>query len=411
MTWTPVVTVTIAGTDYTGDTIDLIQLRRGRNTVYTSVQPAVASITLLDKTGTGIVPTVADSVVVTLEDSGGTPVTLFVGEVSDWSTGIYDAGILNTAAAAIRVTAISNLAKLVRRQVFADGRSVEKDGERIEAIIVDALGQTWNDAQGTWNDYTTETWNTVDGAIDFSIIDSPGLYDIIALAAQTGGYNSGSIAGITGLSASGLLYETADGRIGYADGQRRATNAAAGYLALPAANLTASQLTTTSQIADLANSVVVTYGSNQQVTDEDIESIDLYTRFNQSLGTVLNDQGDAETLAELYLERHAYPFVSFESANVRLDQGLTNTLLDDLLAIEVNDAIEIDDLPATLGLSTFTGFVEGVVFNIDPYRTDLQLLVSAANLSLGPVIWQTVAGTIAWEDVDAALQWQDARSI
>jgi hypothetical protein len=411
MSWTPVVTVTIDGNDYTGDTVDLIRLTRGRNTVYTSVQPAVASITLLDKTGAGIVPTVADSVVVTLQDSAGSPVTLFVGEVSDWSTSIYDAGISNTAAAEIRVTAVSNLAKLFRRQVFDGGRSVEKDGERIEAIIVDALALRWNDTPGTWDSYSTETWDTIDTAIDYSIIDTPGLYDIVALAAQTGGYNSGSIAGITGLSASGLLYETADGRIGYADRERRFDNATAGYLDVPAAKLTASQLSTTSQIADLANSVVVTYGNNQQVTDQDTASIDQYSLFNQSLNTVLNDQSDAETLAELYLLRHAYPFVSFESANVRLDQGLDNTLLDNLLGIEVNDAVEIDGLPATLGLSTFTGFVEGVVFNIDPYRADLQLLISAANLSLGPVFWSAVGDTIAWNDVDPTLQWQDARSI
>jgi hypothetical protein len=410
MSWTPVVTVTIAGTDYTGDTVDLIRLTRGRNTVYTSVQPAVASITLLDKDGTGIVPNVADSVTVTVEDSTGNPVTLFVGEVSDWSTAIYDAGIQNSPAAQIRITALSNLARLFRRQVLAAGRSVEKDGDRVEAIILEGLGVSWSDAQGTWNDYTAETWESVDSAIDFSLIDTPGLYDIEALSAQTGGYNAGSTAGITGLSASGLLYETADGRIGYADALRRRNNAAAGYLAVPANTLSAAQISTTSQLADLANSVVVSYAGGE-VTDEDAVSIGLYTKYAQQLVTVLNDQGDAETFAEVFLERHAYPIIKFEAASLRLDQGLSNTLLDDLLAVEVNDAIEIDTLPATLGLTTFTGFVEGIIFNIDPYRAELQLLLSDTNLSVGPVFWAAAPNLLAWEDVNPVLQWQDARSI
>lgn len=410
MTWAPVLTVTIAGTDYTGNTVDLVQIRRGRNTVYTSVQPALATITLLDTDGSGIVPSVADSVTVTIEDSAGNPVTLFVGEVSDWSTSIYDAGIMNTTAARIRITALSSLARLFRRQVLADGRAVEKDGDRIEAILIEGLAQSWEDAQGIWNDYTTETWDTVDPDLNVADIDTPGLFDIEALPAQTGGYNASSTAGITGLSAGGLLYENADGSIGYADRLRRFNNASAGYVNIPASTLTAAAVSTSSQLADVANAVVVSYAGGE-VTDDDADSINVYGKFSQTLGTVLNNLGDAESLAELYLERHAFPTVQFDSATVRLDQGLSNTLLDNLLALEVNDAVEIDGLPVTLGLTTFTGFVEGVVVNVDPFRADMRLLVSSAKLSLGPVFWAAVANTIAWEDVPAALQWEDARSI
>lgn len=410
MTSTPVLTVTIAGTDFTGKTVNNVQLTRGRNNVYQSVQPAVAAITLLDTDGSGIVPSVADDVTVTLQDSAGSPVTLFVGEVSDWSTAIYDAGIMNTAAAAISITAVSSLARLFRRQVLADGRAVEKDGDRIEAILIEGLAQSWQEATGTWNDYTTETWDTVDPDLNVADIDTPGLFDIEALPAQTGGYNANSTAGITGLSAGGLLYENADGTIGYADRLRRFTNASAGYLNIPASTLTASAVSTSSQLADVANAVVVSYADGE-VTDEDTASIGEYGRFSQSLQTVLNNLGDAENLAELFLERHAFPTVQFDSATVRLDQGLTNTLLDNLLALEVNDAVEIDGLPITLGLTTFTGFVEGIVVNVDPFKSDMRLLVSSAELSLGPVFWAAVANTIAWEDVDAALQWQDARSI
>jgi len=409
MTWTPVVTVTIAGTEYTGNTVDVVQLRRGRANVYTTIQAAVASVTLYDFTGAGIVPTVASPMIVTLENTGGMPVTLFVGEVSDWQTTIYDAGIKNSAAASVKITAVSNLAKLQRRQVFATGRPVEKDGTRILDILLDGLGLSWEDATGVWDDFTAQTWATVDPTIDFSIVDTPGVYDIAALGAQDGGYSAGQIAGDAGLSAAGLLYETGDGRIGYADALRRFTNAQAGYLPVPAGVLSASGVTSNSQIADLATVVVVQYAGGE-VTESDTASINEFGRLTQTLATQLQNAPDAALRATGYLESHSQPTIQFENATVRLEQDLTGTLRDALIGIEVNDAIQIDSLPITLGLTTFAGFVEGMVFTIDPFRAAIDLTVSSANLSLGPLFWAALPA-IAWEDVSATLEWSQAGSL
>jgi hypothetical protein len=408
-TWSPVVTVTIAGTDFTGSTVDTVQLRRGRQTVYQNIQAAVASITLIDVAGTGIVPTVADSVVITLQDSAGAPVTLFVGEVSDFQTSIYDAGIRNSPAAQIRITAVSNLAKLQRRQVFATGRPVEKDGERVFDILIDGLALEWADATGTWDDLTTQTWATVDPAIDFTIVDTPGLFDIEALPALAEGYDAGQTAGEAGLSTGGLLYETADGRIGYADGTRRRANALAGYMQIPADVLTASQVTTSSQLADLANNVIVQYEAGE-VTVVDPVSVERFGKLTQQLNTILVNEPEATVFADAYLQAHSLPVISFESASIRLEQDMDDTLRNQLLGLEVNDAVEIDDLPVTLGLPSFAGFVEGVVVTIDPFRTNIDLLVSAANLSLGPLFWAALPA-IAWQDLPANLQWINAGSL
>jgi hypothetical protein len=386
-----------------------VQLRRGRQNVYTTVQAAVASITLLDIAGTGIVPTVADSLVVTLEDTAGTPVTLFVGEISDFATTIYDAGIRNAAAARIQITAVSNLAKLQRRQVFDTGRPVEMDGDRVLAILLDGLGVPWEEAAGVWDDYTTETWATFEPGIDFSIVDTPGLFDIAGLDPQDGGYSAGQIAGQAGLSANGLLYETGDGRIGYADALRRFNNVDDGYLAVPAGVLSAAQVETSSQIADLANVVVVQFASGQ-VTDQDNDSIDQFGKLAQTLSTQLANVGDANTRAEVYLEQHSVPTVQFESATIRLEQDLDTVLRDALIGIEVNDPIEIDDLPASIGLTTFAGFVEGVTFTIDPFRAAIDLTLSAANLSLGPLFWAALPA-VSWQDLPTDLEWSQAGSL
>lgn len=409
MTWTPIVTVTIDGTDFTGSTVDTVQLRRGRQNVYTTVQAGVASVTLLDTDGTGNVPTVADPIVITLKDTAGIPVTLFVGEVSDWSTTIYDAGIKNSAAAKTKITAVSNLAKLQRRQVFPTGRPVEKDGERVFEILLDGLGSKWEDLVGTWNDLGNATWQELDAAIDFNIVDTPGLFDVISLDPQDGGYNAGQTAGDAGLSAGGLLFETADGRIGYADGLRRFTNANAGYMQIPAGVLSSSQVTSSQQIAELANVVTVDYaGGEKTVTDP--ASIEQFGRLTQKLSTVLENETDAAQRAQAYLEAHSAPAISFESASIRLEQEITDTLRDNLLALEVNDAVEIDELPATLGVTTFAGFVEGVVYTIDPFRANIELQLSSANLSLGPLFWAALP-EVAWQDLPADLQWQNLGSL
>jgi hypothetical protein len=409
MTWTPVITVTIAGQDFTGATVDLVQLRRGRRNVYTTVQAAVASITLLDVAGTGIVPTVADSLVVTLEDTAGAPVTLFVGEISDFNTRIYDAGIRNTPAARIQITAVSGLAKLQRRQVFPLGRPVEKDGERVLDILLDALAVSWQEAQGTWDDLTTQTWQTFDPTIDFNIVDTPGLFDIAALDPQDGGYAAGSIAGDAGLSTGGLLYETADGRIGYADELRRFRNVETGYLQVPASTLSATQLETSSQLADLANTVVVDFAGGE-VTQTDVDSVNRFGQLTQKLSTQLQNQIDAEAFAENYLNSHALPTVQFESATVRLEQNLDSSLRDALIRLEVNDPVQIDQLPVSIGLTTFAGFVEGVTFTIDPFRAAINLTLSAANLSLGLLFWEALPA-ISWQDLPGDLEWSQAGSL
>jgi len=409
MTWTPVITDTIAGQDFTGATVDLVQLRRGRQNVYTTVQAAVASITLLDVAGTGIVPTVADSLVVTLEDTAGAPVTLFVGEISDFNTRIYDAGIRNAPAARIQITAVSNLAKLQRRQVFDTGRPVEMDGDRVLAILIDGFGVPWQEASGVWDDLTTQTWETFDPDIDFTIVDTPGLFDIAALDPQDGGYSAGQVAGEAGLSANGLLYETADGRVGYADAIRRFNNVLAGYLPVPAVNLSASQVSTQSQLADLANVVVVEYAGGE-VTNEDTSSIDRFGRLTQKLQTKLANAGDAETRAETYLDFHAEPTVQFDTAVVRLDQNMDGALRDALIGLEINDAVEIDGLPASIGFTAFAGFLEGITFTVDPFRAAVELTLSAANLSVGQAFWAALPA-VAWEDLPADLEWSQAGSL
>jgi len=247
------------------------------------------------------------------------------------------------------------------------------------------------------------------GASQIVFVDTPGLFDIIALDPRPEGYEAGNIAGEAGLSTGGLLYETADGRIGYADQTRRRANAIAGYKQIPAHVLQANQVATTSQAADLANVVIVRYDGGE-VTLEDPASVEQFGRLVQRLQTELVEEAEATLFGQAYLEAHAVPQVNFEAAAIRLEQDLPAGLRDTLLSLEVNDAVEIDDLPPTLGLTTFAGFLEGVTITIDPFRASYELTLSAANLSIGPLFW-AVLPAIAWQDLPDDLQWQNFGSL
>jgi hypothetical protein len=70
--------------------------------------------------------------------------------------------------------------------------------------------------------------------------------------------------------------------------------------------------------------------------------------------------------------------------------------------------VEFTGLPTALGLGgTFRGFVEGVEWSVDPFRTDVGLFLSDAQLSLGNLWFGRVDGTLTWSAVGSATAWQD----
>jgi hypothetical protein len=381
--WSPVVTVTIGGTDYTGNTVDTVQIRRGRRRIYDNIPASVASITVYDFDGTGIIPTVGANVTITLENSAGTPVTLFVGEVSDFKTSIYDAGIANTPAAQISIQAVSNLAKMLYRTVFRSAFTdayvtLQLDGQRITEVLEQAGYVTWEEAAGNWEDQTT-TWADYGDIFELDVID-PGIFTFQPLPINDAGYNASSQLVTTAAFALGNVYETRDGKIGYADINRRFNNATAGYLLIDSDVVTARSLQTTASLSDIFN--VITIQNEPTETQVDRASVATFGRRQQTIDPPFLYFFDYILLAQSILTQRSQPRIEFENVVIRLDQDLDNTLRNSLIEIEVNDAVEIDNLPVTLGLTDFEGFVEGVNFIIDPFRTSLQLFISDKDLSL-----------------------------
>jgi hypothetical protein len=406
MTWSPVTTVTIAGVDYTGDTVGVVSLNRGRDNVYADPSAGFASVQLIDRTGDGFTIDPTAELRITVAKSDTTAVPLFVGNVTDITSSLFDAGIAQTAGSITTVTAVGPLARASRRLVLPDGRAAETDGERIAAALAEALGTTWEELPyTTWASIPADvTWATLPGQYDPDYIDA-GVFDIVALPAQAGGHDALTVALEASRSGQGVLYERGDGFIAWANADERAT--ATNYYDLEPELLQAANLETFTSAADIVNVVEVTYdGGTASAQDDD--SIPTYGRWQRRIETLLVNETNGQQYADAWISRHAYPTVNLRRVTVRLD-GLPDTTADDLLDLDINSAITVQNLPRTLGIVDLPGFVEGVEWRIDPYRAEVSYLISDANLSTGDLRWAQLPATLEWADLDAMLEWQDWR--
>jgi hypothetical protein len=407
MTWQPLPTVTIDGTDFTGEAIGDVTIVRGRDTVYQDAPAGYARVQLVDLAGFGLDVDITRTLTVKVKDSTSADVTVFTGYITDVAADLYDPGIGQPATAIYSLYAVGPLARLARRTVLAGGRPAETDGDRILAAIRDGLATTWQEAVGAWDDDLIVTWETYDAGFDPALID-PGVFDLVALDPVDGGYTALEVAQEASNSGEGLLYETLDGYIGWQNADARGL--AGPPIVLPGANLLAGGLRTSSSAADLVNRATVQYPTGSE-TAEDLTSIQAYTLYTRIISTQLADATNAGDRAVAYVERHAYPVINLETVAIRLDSVTDDALRDDLLTVYSGSPVQLTGLPATLGLTFLDAFVEGTQLRLDRFRAELRLNVSDAALSYFSVRWSGVPATLAWEDVDGTLAWEDARSL
>lgn len=410
MTYLPNPTVTIAGVSFTGRTVDSLSVRRGRDTVYAAPQAGFASVALLD-TGGMVEPVVGDQVVLTVDDSSSVAQPLFSGFVSDWQSEVVSLG--GSVLVRYRVQVVGLLARLNRRQVLAAGRPSELDGARVLAALTAGLPTPWGEFSTltTWADVAADvTWATVDPGFNAALVD-PGAFTLTALDSADAGYSALGVVQDAGESAKGLLFETADGFVGYADADRRPANAAAGFLDVPFGVLDVGGVSVSQSLSDLTNRVTVEFGTDESVTQEDTFSIGRFGLQETALQTSLVNLANAEARAEDFLFSHSAPRRELEQLTVNLRSGLSGVLLDALVGIGPNDALEVTGAPLSVLPGGFRGFVEGVEWRVNDFEAVVILLVSDESLSFGSVLWGQVAATIAWQDVDIALTWADARRV
>jgi hypothetical protein len=396
---------------YTGETINGVTLTNGRDTVDEQPRAGFASITLVTPDNTYPDIEIDYRVVVQVDDSAGTPVTLWTGWVSDVETrlGAFGAtGFLNEQ----RITAVGTLSKLNRRLAGGSGYPQEFDGDRIYDIIYETAGVTWGsyDPSETWADVDPLlSWQTVDLLI--GDIDRPGDFELTAYAAAEG---SGlSLAQAAAASGLGILYESPDGKISYDDFTSRTDDVSLnGFTDIDSDGILAAGLSSVSRLADLANEVEVVYDGALVEVGSDPTSIALYGLYSARINTLLENQVDAAQRVQYYLDTRAFPRKQLNQITValHLDQ-VSNTMRNALLPMRISKPIRITALPDAIYFGAFAGFVEGYTWTINRNELFLTLNVSEYGLSQLEMNWLQVPPTLAWEDVDAALEWQEARVV
>ena len=404
--YTPTYRVTIAGVVQTDDILTGGTITYGRNDFFEATQPSYCNLELLNKDGASPVVELLDVVLIEVTDSTGAYVKLFTGEVS----GVYNrfegagaAGKPNT----LQIQAIGALGLLVKRTAGAVSYPEELDGARIQRILEETLFVAWEDLSNTltWDDFTTETWATY-GVQGIDTIDA-GRYEVLARSAEI--EQAFNLTDETQQSGLGYLYDTADFEIGYADAERRSENYTTNLIELDA-NLVNADIQTRLQTGDIVNSVVIRY--DDPVLEEAAEndtSINNYGLLQEIRQTILAQQLDAQEQAVNFVNYRGTPRTSLEAVSVNLaNDGMTNTVRDDLLGVTMDTLLYLDNIPVGLiPEGYFEGFVEGWTWTLGRKNLELTMSVSNSIYSTLDVQWEDYNALIQWQNLDNTTRWLD----
>jgi hypothetical protein len=395
--FTPTYRVTIAGVVQTSTTLQDGTITYGRNDFFEATQPSYCNLELLNLDGTSPVVELLDTVVIEVQNTAGTFVKLFTGEVSGVYNRFEGAG-LGGKPNTLQIQAIGALGLLVKRYAGAVAYPEELDGARIQRILEETLFVAWEDLSNTqtWNDFTTETWANY-GVQGIDTID-PGRYEVLARPAEV--EQAYELTDTTQQSGLGYLYDTPDFEIGYADAERRSANYTTNLIELDA-NLVNADIQTRLQTADIVNSVVIRYDDPVlEVVAQNDTSINNYGLLEEIRATILAETVDATEQATNFVNYRGTPKVSLEAVSVNLAHSdMTNTVRDDLLAVTMDSLLYLDNIPVGLIVEGyFEGFVEGWTWTLG--RKNLELTMSVSNS-----IYSTL--DVQWEDYNASIQWQN----
>ena len=397
MTWPRTVTVTIGSVDHTAEAIDSVFVQRGRTTYWESVGAGLARVVLLDPAQR---PAINDLITVDVAlDPTGTA-RVYTGRVQSIQTQ-FDP-VVGTV---VNVEAFGPLARAGRRDQD-ETLPQQLDGARIAALLNAAVSQQWAEQPLTqqWGQVdATVTWG--DYGIDDSLID-PGLYTLEALSnVPQPTFEALSRASFSG---GGVVYETGDGRIGYADSTRRQGASFGSPTTIDAADIAALSATATERRDDIVNQVNLEW-SGGSVLYTASDSVAEYGFTRRDYVSNLDASDDALDLAERLAQLQAFPRPELEGPLLVRLNNISSSLTDELLQLEVNDYVSVTNMPTSvLAEGTFYGFVEGINFELTNTFANVELFASDERYSIYNTRWADVSTTATWGDVVATLQWQNA---
>lgn len=380
MTWVINPTVTINGTDYTGETLQGATVNSGRTNIYEQPRASYATVEILNYNVAAYDIDVKDDLTITVDNAtGSATITLFSGKIVSISNSIQNMGDAATVCVQ-RISAVSQMSDMARIIIGDTAWSKEYDDDRMTRIFNDA-------------------------GVVIDTVDTPGIYEFTARSANP--IDAYSAAAQYAGQAFGYIYDTPSGAIGYANEARRRNDvAASGYQVIPNSCILWADINSEKTGGNLVNDVLLTYKNNQTVTSSDASSQATYGYFAASFNTELENTTEAQYQADRYIALRAIPKTNLAAFTLVLTvDTLTNSELNYFLAMEMGKAIEIDNLPYAIKNQTYKGFVEGYTFNVSRNKCFLTLTTSDAVLSITPTRWQDVSASLIWSAVDPAVTW------
>jgi hypothetical protein len=408
--WTPTYKILVDSTEVTDVTVANLTVTSGRTDINQQPVAGYCQLQLINFNNSSYDFTVGTSLTVEVTNSVGTYVPIFGGLISDFTVAVNRAGDLGytTTATITALGALSKLPKIIDNGIL----SQDFDGDQIYTLLSGYLLGQWNEvpAAQTWATYDpTEIWaNAVN--IGLGEIDQPGDYELIARSSsKTDLY---SLCTDIANSAFGVLYEDANGNIGYADQTHRQDYLAAnGYTTLDANHANGLGLAATTRAGDLRNYFNIIYNNNgnQSYVAEDLTSQSIYGTYGESYTSRIKHTADAEALADRYIELRANPFPKFQSITFTLgNPEIDDADRDALINIFLGQPVWIQNLPPNISLGSFQGYIEGWTFRASLNNLSVTFNASPINFSQVAVKWEQVNAAETWNTLNTSLTWLNA---
>ena len=409
--YTPTYKVLINNVELTDVTVADLTIQSGRTDIYQQPVAGYCQLQLLNFNNDIYNFTVGTGITIEVTDSTPAYVPIFGGYISDFTVAVQQTGSLGftTAAQITALGALSKLPKIVDTGILSE----DEDGDQIYSLLSNFLFGEWQEvpAATTWASYTpaTDTWAD---ALNLGLgeIDRPGDFLMISRGSQeTDIY---SLCAQIANSALGVLYEDANGNIGYADSTHRQDYLAAnGYTTLDANHANGRGLAVTTRAGDIRNKYIINYGNNgnSSYTAEDAESQSTYGLYGEAFLSNIKDTPDAEDFADRIIALRSDPFPKFQSITFELgNPEIDDSDRDALIKIFMGLPVWIQNLPLNISGGSFEGYVEGWTFRASLNNLTITFNASPVNFSQVAVKWQSVNPAETWATLSPTMTWLQA---
>lgn len=378
MTWTPQPTITVNGTSRNNVTLKNVNISYGRTSVWEQARAGYARISVLNTNNVDNGFDMNQTVSIKVKNSSGTDVTVFTGQITSVDNSLAGSGSIGSAVVQT-ITAIAPFGQMSRKIIGDTSWAREFDTDRMTRIFNDA-GQT------------------------IDLVDSPAIYEFTNRSAS--GADAYSLAANYAQQANGYIYETPDGKVGFANESRRFIDQRDnGYTVIPKNYVLWGSVSSQKTLADITNAITVT-SATHSASASDTTSQATYGLVAGSKSTQLHNLADVQFQADKLILLRAYPRTSLSSFTIPVNSpNVSSTNVDKFISMTVGKPIQINSLPIGIKNTTYRGFVEGYNFSINQFEMVMNLTTTDYTYSITPTRWQDASPSLTWAGVGAAVQW------